>query len=74
MNHQTTISADGRRILELEIENARLQKLVAELLIKNQELREGVGRSTPTERGARARRSGLHLDPAIYNVQQEQGS
>lgn len=28
------------RLEELEIENARLQKLVAELLIKNHELRE----------------------------------
>ena len=30
------------RLAELEYENVRLQKLVAELLIKNQQLREGV--------------------------------
>jgi len=28
------------RILELEIENSRLQRLVAELLLKNQQLRK----------------------------------
>jgi hypothetical protein len=39
LNHQTITSGDSRRILELEIENARLQRLVAELLIKNQQLR-----------------------------------
>ena len=39
LNHQTIISGDSKRILELEIENARLQRLVAELLIKNQRLR-----------------------------------
>lgn len=39
MNHETNTSADLRRILELEMQNARLQRLVAELLIKNQRLR-----------------------------------
>jgi hypothetical protein len=39
VNHQTNTNADSRRILELEIQNARLQQLVAELLIKNQQLR-----------------------------------
>ena len=39
MNHHTNTNADSRRILELEIQNARLQQLVAELLIKNQQLR-----------------------------------
>jgi hypothetical protein len=48
LNYQTATNAEARRILELEIENARLQKLVAELLIKNQELREGVGRPNST--------------------------
>jgi hypothetical protein len=28
------------RIMELEVENSRLQRLVAELLLKNQQLRE----------------------------------
>jgi hypothetical protein len=40
LNHQTNTNADSRRILELEIENARLRELVAELLIKNQQLRQ----------------------------------
>ncbi len=40
LNHQTIPSGDSRQILELEIENARLQRLVAELLIKNQQLRQ----------------------------------
>jgi site-specific recombinase len=39
LNHQTNTNADSRRILELELQNARLQQLVAELLIKNQQLR-----------------------------------
>jgi hypothetical protein len=39
LNHQTNTNADSRRILELELQNARLQRLVAELLIKNQQLR-----------------------------------
>lgn len=29
------------RMIELELENTRLQRLVAELLIKNQQLRDG---------------------------------
>lgn len=39
MNYETKTSADSRRILELELQNARLQRLVTELLIKNQRLR-----------------------------------
>jgi hypothetical protein len=39
LNQQTNTNADSRRILELELQNARLQRLVAELLIKNQQLR-----------------------------------
>jgi hypothetical protein len=39
LNHQTDTNADSMRILELEMQNARLQRLVAELLIKNQRLR-----------------------------------
>ena len=31
---------DASRLVELEIENSRLQRLVAELLIKNQQLRK----------------------------------
>lgn len=34
-----TAASPGNRVAELEIENLRLQALVAELLIKNQELR-----------------------------------
>ena len=36
----TTNSITDARILELETENLRLQRLVAELLIKNQKLRK----------------------------------
>ena len=39
LNHHTDTNADSRRILELEIQNARLQQLVAELLMENQQLR-----------------------------------
>jgi hypothetical protein len=39
LNQQTNTNADSRRILELELQNARLQRLIAELLIKNQQLR-----------------------------------
>ncbi len=35
------ISATEKRILELEAENRRLHTLVADLLVKNQRLREG---------------------------------
>jgi hypothetical protein len=38
-NHGSPISTDFR-IMELEIENSRLQRLVAELLLKNQQLRK----------------------------------
>jgi hypothetical protein len=37
--HKSPISVDFR-VMELEIENLRLQRLVAELLLKNQKLRE----------------------------------
>jgi hypothetical protein len=33
-------TSDSARIAELEYENARLQRLVAELLLKNQQLRK----------------------------------
>jgi hypothetical protein len=36
---RTTDIGDNSRISELEIENSRLHRLVAELLIKNQQLR-----------------------------------
>jgi hypothetical protein len=42
----------SRRILDLEIENARLQRLVAELLVKNQQLRQLIDQPE-TERSAR---------------------
>lgn len=29
------------RIIELEVENSRLQRLIAELILKNQKLRDG---------------------------------
>jgi hypothetical protein len=35
-----TIADCNTRIVELEIENARLNRLIAELLIKNQQLRK----------------------------------
>lgn len=39
-SHPSTLhAAVQNRILELEIENTRLQRLVAELLLKNQQLR-----------------------------------
>lgn len=34
------ISAGDPRIRELELENSRLQRLIAELLLKNQQLRK----------------------------------
>jgi hypothetical protein len=34
------VSASDARVIELEFENARLNRLVAELLIKNQQLRK----------------------------------
>lgn len=37
--HASPISIDFR-VMELEIENSRLQRLVAELLLKNQQLRK----------------------------------
>lgn len=37
--HASPISIDFR-VMELEIENLRLQRLVAELLLKNQQLRK----------------------------------
>ncbi len=39
MRHSFPGAADPARIAELESENSRLQLLVAELLIKNQQLR-----------------------------------
>jgi hypothetical protein len=35
-----TNSSDSHRIAELELENLRLHRLVAELLLKNQQLRK----------------------------------
>jgi hypothetical protein len=39
MRTRTTAISDNSRLSELEIENSRLHRLVAELLIKNQQLR-----------------------------------
>ena len=39
MYRGTLVNPDQHRIVELERENCRLQKLVAELLLKNQQLR-----------------------------------
>jgi hypothetical protein len=44
-----SVDDHSRRNLDLEIENARLQQLVAELLVKNQELRQLIAKSN-TER------------------------
>lgn len=38
--NRAVTSAPDLRIMELEIENTRLQRLVAELLLKNQQLRK----------------------------------
>jgi hypothetical protein len=38
-NHAPALSTDART-MQLEIENSRLQRLVAELLLKNQQLRK----------------------------------
>jgi hypothetical protein len=40
MNDRTHGIHDSNRLVELEIENSRLHRLVAELLIKNQQLRK----------------------------------
>ena len=42
---QMTDVRGNYRMAELEIENARLQRLIAELLIKNHELREMLDRA-----------------------------
>lgn len=39
-NSRSTATSGGDRIAELEFENARLQRLVAELVLKNQKLRD----------------------------------
>jgi hypothetical protein len=38
--HSRPLAASDDRLVELEIENSRLHRLVAELLIKNQQLRK----------------------------------
>lgn len=40
MYYRPPDSSSGDRLVELEIENGRLNRLVAELLIKNQQLRK----------------------------------
>ena len=40
LNHDSSKSDESRRIVYLERENARLQRLVAELLVKNEQLRQ----------------------------------
>ncbi len=39
-HHRPPVTNNGDRLAELESENARLHRLVAELLIKNQQLRK----------------------------------
>lgn len=38
--HRSAIIDDNLRLVELEMENSRLHRLVAELLLKNQQLRK----------------------------------
>jgi len=38
--HRSTVSSYDDRVAELEVENSRLHRLVAALLIKNQQLRK----------------------------------
>jgi hypothetical protein len=40
MHYQSSATNDTYRLAELESENSRLHRLVAELLIKNQQLRK----------------------------------
>ena len=40
LNHQASTSDELSRVAYLERENARLHRLVAELLVKNQQLRQ----------------------------------
>jgi hypothetical protein len=40
IRYRPTTANDNDRLAELEIENSRLHRLVAELLIKNQQLRK----------------------------------
>jgi hypothetical protein len=40
VNYRPTAASHNDRLAELEIENSRLHRLVAELLIKNQQLRK----------------------------------
>jgi hypothetical protein len=40
LDHEAIKSDESRRIVYLERENARLQRLVAELLVKNEQLRQ----------------------------------
>ncbi|HEX4021765.1 MAG TPA: hypothetical protein VHX63_11500 [Acidobacteriaceae bacterium] len=55
---------DSDRLAELEIKNTHLQQLVAELLIKNHQLRELQGCSTAAIADAPARPSGVFLQRA----------
>jgi hypothetical protein len=43
------------QLAELQAENIRLRQIVTELLIRNQELREGAARSTKIDEAARSR-------------------
>jgi hypothetical protein len=40
VNYRPTAPSQNDRLAELEIENSRLHRLIAELLIKNQQLRK----------------------------------
>jgi hypothetical protein len=60
--HHATASCDSEQILQLKVENARLQRLVAELLVKNQELRQ---RHCGARRDAEC--SGLSIVPSYLH-------
>jgi hypothetical protein len=49
LDHHAITSDESRRISALERENARLQQLVAELLIKNEQLRQSYAASSKAD-------------------------
>lgn len=61
MGNSGAVNPDNDRLAELEIKNAHLQQLVAELLIKNHQLREMQSCSTVAIVDAPAGRSDVSL-------------
>ncbi len=67
MNHREIIlnmnviapPSENRRIAELEVENLRLHRLVAELLLKNQKLRASLAKDP----GLSLEDAGIYPDP-----------